>query len=280
MNKKVKTYFFDARVNFGDALNICLLKRLFNIDIVKASVKSCKIVCVGSLLEVFMDRPLKFNRKIRKLLKPKVVVWGTGFIKEDAGILTDFKRRLNIRALRGKVSLERVRKYLGKDLSGVVLGDPGLLANRLIDVNKVEKKYKLGIIPHYVDKDSPLLKNIQIENTVIIDIEQHPMDFLRKVAECENIISSAMHGLIAADSLGVPNIRMILSDKIIGGDYKFRDYYSAFDMELPSAVVLSPETIIKDIDFIKQQYQIKPQQVEQICQNLLRVFPCKKRIKK
>ncbi len=278
MSKKIKTYFYNSRVNFGDALNIYLLKHLFNIDIVKACAKSCKMVCIGSLLEIFVTPPMKFKHKIRKIMRPQVLVWGTGFIKEDTGAETDFKRKMNIKALRGKTSLERAKKYLGKDLPDIVLGDPGLLANRLIDTKKIEKKYKLGIIPHYVDKDNPLLNNIQVENAIVIDIEQNPMDFLKQVAECECIISSAMHGLIAADSLGVPNVRMVLSDKIIGGDYKFRDYYSAFDMDLPDKIVMTSNTQITSTDFIKENYKITPDMVEKICQNLLRVFPYKKRI--
>ena len=40
-----------------------------------------------------------------------------------------------------------------------------------------------------------------------------------------------MHGLIAADSFCIPNIRIILSDNIIGKDFKYNDYYSVFGIE-------------------------------------------------
>ena len=280
-SKKVfKVFYFVADYNFGDMLNVWLLEALFGIKTTWAPVENCNALCVGSLLHNLPKPKLSLRRKISKFIKSPISVWGTGFINQSPSSYKTLLRKVKVYAVRGKITLDRLHEYKNVKFVHDVLGDPGLLANRLIDVNKVEKKYKLGIIPHYVDKDNSLLKNIQVENSIMIDIQQKPEIVLKQIAECENIISSAMHGLIVADSLGIPNVRMVVSGKLFGGDYKFRDYYSAFDMELPSAVVLSPETIIKDIDFIKQQYQIKPQQVEQICQNLLRVFPCKKRIKK
>jgi pyruvyltransferase len=45
-----------------------------------------------------------------------------------------------------------------------------------------------------------------------------------QVSSCRYIFSSALHGLICADAYGVPNTRLVLSDKIVGGDFKFHDY--------------------------------------------------------
>lgn len=276
--KNIKLYYFIKKPNFGDMLNVDLVECLAGRKVEWASPKTCHCVCIGSLMEGMLRRKISLMSRILRFIKPKVFIWGTGFIELEKTKLLKPRRKYTVRAVRGKYTQERLGRYLRQDMKDVVLGDPGLLANRLIDTTKIKKKYKLGIIPHYVDKASSLLKNIQVENSIIIDIQQKPEIVLKQIAECENIISSAMHGLIAADSLGVPNIRMILSDKIWGGDYKFRDYYSAFDMELPQACILSAETVITDIKFIRQQYQIKPEQVEKICQNLLQVFPYKKRI--
>lgn len=276
--KPFKVFYFVADYNFGDMLNVWLLESLFGIKATWASVEDCNYLCIGSLLHNLPKPKLSLRRKIYKFVKPSISVWGTGFINQSPSSYKTLLRKVRVYAVRGKITLNRLKEYRNVKFKHRVLGDPGLLANRLIDVNKVEKKYKLGIIPHYVDKYNPLLKNIQVENSIIIDVQQKPEIVLKQIAECENIMSSAMHGLIVADSLGIPNIRMVVSGKLFGGDYKFQDYYSAFDMELPQACILSAETIITDINFIKQQYQIKPEQVEQICQNLLRVFPYKKRI--
>ena len=88
-------------------------------------------------------------------------------------------------------------------------------------------------------------------------------------------MSSAMHGLIAADAMGIPNVRLVLSDRILGGDYKFTDYYSAFGLPLQQKVILDDKTKITNTDFISNQYNITPAQVSKICDSLLAAFPYK-----
>ena len=277
--KRIKLFFYKSEPNFGDELNVYLLQRLFGIDAMYANKKHCDYVCIGSLLQAFITRP-SIMRIIKKWIKPSVYVWGTGFIKKSPEYKHILMRKMKICALRGKLTLNQVKEYTRQNLDDVVLGDPGLLINRLIDKNKIQKIYKLGIIPHYVDKNNPLLKNINVENSIVIDIQTPVPVVLKQIAQCENIISSAMHGLIASDSLGIPNMRMVLSDKIIGGDYKFLDYYSALDIETPTPILITEWTRITNVDFIKQAYSVSPAKVEQICQKLLQAFPYKNRKKK
>jgi len=66
-----------------------------------------------------------------------------------------------------------------------------------------------------------------------------------------------MYGLIAADSLGIPNFRMVLSDKIIGGDYKYNDYYSISWIENHNYIDLIRQDFSdKDLPSTKANYQI------------------------
>ncbi|MCM1129009.1 MAG: polysaccharide pyruvyl transferase family protein [Alistipes senegalensis] len=187
-------------------------------------------------------------------------------------------RRLDVRAVRGYYSLEKLKQFNNITIAkNVAIGDPGLLSKYLIDIAGIEKKYDLGIIPHYVDKENELLANIRVKNSIIIDIEQpHSKIFLKQIAECKNIIASSLHGLIAADSLGIPNVRMILSDKITGGDYKYNDYYSAFGLKEHKIINLSTQIFTeKDVVDIVKNYKIRSEQVEEICRNLISVFPYK-----
>lgn len=276
MKKNVfNLYFYKDEPNFGDALNLCLLQTLFGVDIRYEDIKKCDCVCIGSLLQLLVVPPLSFRNKIKRFFAHRIAIWGTGFINQAPEFPHTLSRKTRIYALRGKISLARMQKYTKRRLRNVVLGDPGLLANRLIDTKKIEKKYKLGIIPHYVDKNNPLLDNINVEQSVIIDVQKPVMEVLVQIAQCENIISSAMHGLIVADSLGIPNARMVLSNKIVGGDYKFQDYYSAFDMAMPPPLIMTPDTHVTNVDFIKQEYRVSSEKIEQICQKLLKVFPYK-----
>jgi pyruvyltransferase len=61
------------------------------------------------------------------------------------------------------------------------------------------------------------------------------------------VVSSSLHGLIFADSLGIPNVWVKLSDKIIGGSFKFDDYYSCFGVER-SPLVLKENISFKQLE--------------------------------
>ncbi len=272
MENLKKLYYYSRVANFGDELNVNVFKELFQIPVVKSEAVDAEVIAIGSLLEgLFIPDAEKAKVSYENL--PDIVVWGTGFIKpqQQAQYL---QRSLDVRALRGRLSQQRLQQHTSQNLDDVVLGDPGLLSRRLIDSSKIQKKYKLGIIPHYVEKDSPLLGKINVENAIVLDIQQPPVQFLRQLAQCETVISSAMHGLIASDSLGIPNVRMVLSDKIMGGDYKFNDYYSAFGLTSHNRINLSEQGFTdKDIGSLIANYPIRSEQVERICNNLTRVFP-------
>ena len=265
--------YYDADVpNFGDALNPVLIQCLAGKEAVAAGAEDCEILAIGSLLGRFLSR--RFNLKL--LFGRPVWVWGSGYVefgkRKDMRYLS---RRMNIVAVRGNATLEKFRKVRGAKIArNVVIGDPGLLSRELIDVSKIKKKYDLGIIPHYCDKNSPLLTRIKVKNAKIIDIQQHPVKFLRDLAECRAVISSALHGIIAADSLGIPNVRMVCSDKIISGDWKYDDYYSAFGVKNHDRInLVSQDFTDADLTKLKCMPQDK---VATICERLKQVFPIKK----
>ena len=86
-----------------------------------------------------------------------------------------------------------------------------------------------------------------------------------------------MHGLICADSLLIPNVRMILSDKIIGGDYKFDDYYSAFGIRNHNKVNLNEQGFNEnDLVNLHQTYFIDKEKLTKIQDDLINAFPYKR----
>ncbi len=273
--KKIKLYYYNSEYNFGDALNVKIFNDLFGVTADYASKINAECIALGSLMDVLFESKMSPVTSIRRILCPKIKIWGTGFIKPQSDSGQYAIRRFDVRALRGRYTLRRMQEYMGEDLEHVVLGDPGLLTSKIFDLSNVEKKYELGIIPHYVDQDSPLLKNIQVKNSIVIDVTQPVEKTLEQVVQCKHVISSAMHGLIVADSFAIPNMRMVLSDKIVGGDYKFIDYYSALDMDLPEKIIMTPETIINDVKFIHDAYRVPQDKINNICNDLIRVFPYK-----
>ena len=81
----------------------------------------------------------------------------------------------------------------------------------------------------------------------IIDVCSGTEKFVDEILECENIISSSLHGLIAADAYGIPNARVNVSNKLIGGDFKFKDYCYSVERELDYGYQLTKETTVENI---------------------------------
>src|SRR5688572_11997579 len=140
-----------------------------------------------------------------------------------------------ILALRGRLTRDRVE---GVKPAALALGDAGLLCH-LFHHSK-PKRYKLGIIPHFVDADDPVLATIAKSSSeiTVIDICGETLDVIAAVGQCEHIVSSSLHGLILADSLGIPNRWIELNrgaETVTGSGFKFRDYYSIYDIPTPTA---------------------------------------------
>lgn len=281
--KTIKLFYYNQVSNFGDCLNLAILRQLFKAEVTSANQLDCNLLAIGSLLEQFLwnkKRNVRFFKN--KYLKAKMSVWGSGFIsppntlvKRPDNLSEMFYRRMNFLAVRGEITKSRVEKILNKKLDNIVLGDPGLLASKLIDASSVIKKHSLGIIPHYVDKHSSIFTDINanIKGSTIIDVQDDPVKVIRNIAECEVIISTAMHGLIVADSLGIPNKWCVCSDKLTGGNYKFIDYYSSLNIKDPEPVDLVNAKLDKtDIDAIQSKYISSINRIETIQQQLVNVL--------
>lgn len=110
-------------------------------------------------------------------------------------------------------------------------GDPALLLSKYYTPKTSSKKYRIGLIPHYVDIDNPVIRHFVKHNddTLLINLRKYKnwTDIIDEVAACELIVSSSLHGLIVSDSYGIPNIWVSYSDKICGGTFKFLDYFES-----------------------------------------------------
>ncbi len=275
----IKLLYFNAERNFGDELNVLIAKKMFCIDVVPEGGKKADAIFIGSLLQsLTVNKNPRFWKNLFRIFKKKkrpINVWGSGFISAPAG-REYLPRPLNVYAVRGKYSLDRLKKLTHKSLDNAVLGDPGLLASRFIP--QQSKKYDVGIIPHYVDKKNPALKNIKLKGLShkIIDVQQDPETVIKQISECGFILSSSLHGLIIADSYGIPNQWIELSDMVLGSGYKFADYYSAFGLSGINQVDLRITQIVDaDIKKWTKAYPVKQNVVQKLCDGLQKAFPYK-----
>ncbi|WP_408886290.1 polysaccharide pyruvyl transferase family protein [Lactococcus lactis] len=277
--KNIKLYYWktpDGEPNFGDELGIEIINKLFPyLDIVyEPDIKKADLLSVGSLLHILLD--LEFGAKHKK-----INVWGSGTIYPLQAEVGSIKTKFPIHSFSemniSNIKFHAVRGQLTKNdlkLSKVHLGDPGLLANLVYEASKV-KKYKLGVIPHFEDANNPLIKKFSKTNNVkIIDVLRAPQEVIADLTSCELIFSSSLHGLIVADSFGIPNIHMELSDKLVGGNFKFEDYYSSVDKEHKTAVL---NTIMEERYWEKLITDYQPvKKLGEIQAGLLSSFPYKR----
>ena len=64
----------------------------------------------------------------------------------------------------------------------------------------------------------------------VIDIEADIASVAREIASSEAVISSSLHGIIAAHYYGVPAAWMQLSNRVVGDGFKFYDYFASVNM--------------------------------------------------
>lgn len=135
------------------------------------------------------------------------------------------------------------------------------------------KKYEIGIIPHYVDGQEPVITQMKeyYENAVVIDVKADPGEVLKSIAQCKTILSTSLHGLIIADSFHIPNLWCICSERILGNGFKFRDYYSSFGLDA-KALDLRVETF-PSVEEICKQYRISKKMIQKKQKELVKCFP-------
>ena len=186
------------------------------------------VLCIGSI--------------INWMTSPNSIIWGSGIVYPDRELSAIPKKVL---AVRGPLT----RQYLLK--RGIdcpeVYGDPALLFPRYYKPH-IEKKYRLGIIPHFRDKNNPIiLKNSQDSTVKVIDVQKiQPWHrFIDEICSCEYIASSSLHGLIISDAYGIPNVWI----EFEGGEQKrfaFHDYLQSVKKDT-DPLILSLSTTIEDI---------------------------------
>lgn len=254
MVKPIKLHWARSKPNFGDMLSPLLVERIAGRPVVYAKASECDLVAIGSLMQ-----RLKENWWSRR-----VHVWGTGFID----VQKQHSSRHIVHAVRGPETAALINKIS----SSVALGDPALLVDRLDDkLPRNGKKHRLSIIPHYKDRGTASLARLIELNpgAKLIDVFSDPIQVLREISESELVLSSAMHGLIASDSLRIPNYRISLSESLRGGDFKFNDYYGALGLQ---AKVLPAQAIRGSVfDNLVNEYA-RPG-IEKIKANLQNSFP-------
>ncbi len=174
------------------------------------------------------------------------------------------------------MSKNLAERMLNKSLNIKVYADPGLLISEIFPIEIQKKRFNLGIIAHYVDQQylEDEKEHLEKLNVTVIRIDQSPYEVSKQICECKCVLSSSLHGLIFADSYNVPNHQLIFLNKknnytsnVLGNNFKFKDYYSSFDLEYKEPFVFEKiqfddNNIQKIMYQIISEYSINPSEVK------------------
>lgn len=203
--QNIRSYWWPGK-NFGDRVSPIITEYVTGKKIIAAGREETgKLLGLGSILAV---------------LRENDIVWGSGSNRRKQIIKPPGAQIL---ALRGPLTRSLIDHQTPK-----IYGDPGILLP-LIYKPKIEKTHKLGIIPHYVDKEY-VAKNIYFENrndgeSKFIDIQADWHVVIDEILSCEKVLSSTLHGIVCAEAYGITAQWAVWGDKIIGGDFKYQDYF-------------------------------------------------------
>lgn len=253
-NPSVYRVSWDAhRDNFGDILTPYIVAHFTNHKIKRISSKLFPFYphffVIGSILQ-----------KSRKT----TTVWGSGFISKEATLKENPKK---ICAVRGPLTRERLLK-MGVECPEVY-GDPALLMPEIYTPKKLDKNYRLGIIPHYVDKNHPWLEVFKEDSSVkIIDVQQkNPLAVIDDILSCERVLSSSLHGVIVADAYHVPSLWISFSNKVLGEGFKFIDYFKSVGRKDEAPIHIHNDLELEEIlqNFEPYQIQIDLKKLKTAC---------------
>lgn len=249
--------------NFGDDASPLLISELTGTEPRRVLKGEKKLLAIGSILHRAKDGD---------------IIWGSGLKSEEA--LDEHPGgNILVTAVRGPKTLKVLEKA-GWDTSNIkAMFDPGVLlrhiyADRLAnyDVEKNKRLGKIRIVPHFKDelvfkRQRPdLLKHF-------ISPDGEPVSILESMLGAELVISSSLHGIIFAESLGIPSI-WISSP---GGEaqFKYLDYYegtSRFGIEpiatIDEALNAQPPAL-PTFDFEKLMATFPKEEIANLTQNRL-----------
>lgn len=242
--------------NFGDVLNDYIpLKCGYNIEI---DSKKKHLLFIGSTIEY---------------CNSDSIICGAGIINSKSV----FPKPHLVLLVRGPLTRKRFID-LGYDCPENY-GDPGLLLSHIYRPLSLNKKYKMGIIPHIIDYHQMIAYMHTTNNNFNYKVIKFATGVdsvestINEINECEYIISSSLHGLITSHSYGIKAIWVSSFNKLHGDNVKFLDYYASIDIIKISPMIFN-ENFLSISDKIINAYPNPTYlKISQVINNIKRIIP-------
>lgn len=204
--------------NFGDVLTPIIFSH-YGVKYEWTSLSHASAISTGSTISLAGDG---------------VHVYGSGAIGREYRI----NKGAIFHWVRGPLTAEILRKQGGTCPD--IYGDPAMLLPRIFN-RDIEPIKEIGIFPHYVDLE-------KCHGEVISPLEP-PETVIRKIWQCKRIISSSLHGIIAAHAYGIPAAWVKMGSKLTGDDIKFHDHAMSVGLpEMPLSTMDNPVFMLPTYD--------------------------------
>lgn len=250
----------NPKENYGDLLGKYLVEKISNRKILRAQPKKFNIRDFWQPIYVTIGSIVAHANK-------KCIVWGSGIIQEN-----EIVKPAKFVAVRGPET-RRVLMDQGHEVPEVY-GDPAILLPKYYNPN-IAKKYKLGIIPHYVDYEFIKMHYGDRNDILIIDLMTNNIEATTNLLlQCKKIVSSSLHGIIVSHAYQIPAIWVKFSNKLSGDDIKFKDYFKSV---LIKPYVPKIEPLNENFERLFNTEMVLPNQdqIKKMQQGLIEVCPFK-----
>lgn len=238
----VYCYWWSAVPNFGDYLSVIVFDYMVSKLSQKCNNKKNIIYGIGSIVSFG-------NVDMRR------TVWGSGLLNlSSASRLKNpyNKHNLDIRMVRGPLTAAELCKV--KYDCPSVYGDPSVLMP-LIYKPECKKETDYLVISHYDDFER--INKMNKYGVKVINAGSNDYKYIiDEINKSKIVISSSLHGVIVAESYGVPAILLQLDDK--KDLFKYKDYYYSTNRKeiliarsIKEAIMMTPMELPTNLEELK-----------------------------
>ena len=229
-------------LNVGDAINLPIIeflsgKRVVLAKYIRHSWLRSRVVysAIGSIIQWSGDG---------------CHIWGSGLISPNAKV----PRGCKVFAVRGPLT-KQVMEDAGYAVPNI-FGDPGVILPIIYNpVRNGAFGKAVGLLPHYSDKYSAVVRRFRRSGFLFIDIEvgSRYAKVIDKIVNCDAIVTSSLHGLIFCHAYKVPVLWADFGGEITGDGFKFRDYLLGVGIDLSPIKLTGYESIDDLMEIIDLQ---------------------------
>lgn len=216
LNGPRRIHYHLGRPNFGDDVNPCFFSKISGSSFTWGGTSRTHVLGIGSIAAKASSHS---------------IVMGSGLIEKSKK--SDLVKPAELFSVRGEFTAEA----FGQSVS--FLGDPLSLINLIMPRVETDSRGMLGIVPHVVNFNLFKKHFSSRPEVLVINPSEDPVKVIRAISRCQRIASQSLHGLIVADAYEIPNVWIAPSVEMIGGTFKFLDYFTT--LQQPKVPILTTD---------------------------------------